>query len=211
MNSGIVALRKLSGAVLNNIFEFQFVLVGPAAFLKMSNDVFSSQTWRETGVPAEGGASQATDGRGVGRYTPSAKVRARARHPAEPTLPGAGAGTRVALALALGLLLLLPQLQLLLPRACRSGVPCTRTSSVARDRAEGKGVKVDPHAHDKKADDADDRDGLVMVQEGPGSGALGVTPEKKKKEEEAAAGEKRMSQHTAVRVPCTATSVRNRA
>ncbi len=29
MNSGIVALRKLSGAVLNNIFEFQFVLVGP--------------------------------------------------------------------------------------------------------------------------------------------------------------------------------------
>ena len=30
MNSGIVALRKLSGAVLNNIFEFQFVLVGPA-------------------------------------------------------------------------------------------------------------------------------------------------------------------------------------
>ena len=70
---------------------------------------------------------------------------------------------------------------------------------MSRDRAEGKGVKVDPHAHDKKADDADDRDGLVMVQEGPGSGALGVTPEKKKKEEEAAAGEKRMSQHTEAR------------
>ena len=67
---------------------------------------------------------------------------------------------------------------------------------MARDRTEGTGGKVEPHAHDKKADDDDDRDGPIMVQEGPGSGALDTTLEKKKKEQEATADEKRMSQIT---------------
>ena len=72
----------------------------------------------------------------------------------------------------------------------------TFVSSVARDRTEGTGGKVEPHAHDKNADDDDDRDGPIIVQEGPSSGALDTTLEKKKKEQEAAADEKRKSQIT---------------
>ena len=48
---------------------------------------------------------------------------------------------------------------------------------MARDCTEGTGGKVEPHAHDKKADHDDDRDGPIMVQEGPGSGALDTTLE----------------------------------
>ena len=72
----------------------------------------------------------------------------------------------------------------------------TFVSPVARDRTEGTGGKVEPHAHDKNADDDDDRDGPIIVQEGPSSGALDTTLEKKKKEQEAAADEKRKSQIT---------------
>ena len=54
---------------------------------------------------------------------------------------------------------------------------------VKRDRVLGQGVKVDPHAHDKKEEGDAERDELTMAGAGGGSGSLSATLHKHKKDD----------------------------